>query len=168
MAYSITECHWALLVYDTMHGSSDLLSTYQLTFFYFVATLVWSIFNHIPQPLLTSYFKICCHTGNFVYFIHFLVDSDFPKHLLSYWPFHLPYMQDMRYSQSWWRFLFQVMTSCKLLYGVQTFWRSLLPSLEMDTAGSPETLVSIFESTQHHFSKDWSLRRTQNVTVPHI
>ena len=51
---------------------------------------------------------------------------------------------------------------------VQVFWRSLLLSLKMETTGSPETLVSVFESAQHHVSKDWSLHRTQNVTVPHI
>ena len=40
MVYSFTECHWALLVYDTLHESSDFLSTFQLTFFDFLAALV--------------------------------------------------------------------------------------------------------------------------------
>jgi len=73
MVYNFTEYHRLLLIYDTMHWSSDYLST-----FYFLATLVWSTFNHIPLPLLTSAFNICCHTRNFVYFINFLIGSDSP------------------------------------------------------------------------------------------
>lgn len=121
MVYSFTERLWALLFYDTMHGSSNFLFTLQLIFFDFLVTFVWSIFNHIPLPLLTSAFNICCHTGNFVYFVHFLICSDSPSPLLSYWPFHLPYMQDMWYSQQWWRFIFQDLTPCKLLYEYKCF-----------------------------------------------